>query len=384
MYSIYTYGRMIADDARLGSYVAALQSAIKPGSTVADIGTGPGLFALIACQLGAERVYAIEPDNVIQVAREAAIANGFADRIEFIQDFSTRVTLPQRVDVIVSDLRGVLPLFEQHLPSIQDARLRLLRTGGTLIAKRDTLWAAPVDVAETYEKVVGPWNHGKFNLVLTPALKRATNTWAKAHIKPEALLGKPVLWHTLDYTDFVDSNVRSNFSLPIERSGVAHGFAIWFDCVVSDSISFSNCPGNEESIYGNAFFPFPQPVDVNKTTSIDIQLRADLVGEDYVWQWETTVSDHEARSSIPTTFKQSTLLGTPLTQSQLQTRAANHVPELTSGGKVDYFVLSQIDGRSSLEEIARKLCGKFPDRFKTFEKALDAVGDLSNRYSKLR
>ena len=30
-------------------------------------------------------MYAVETDDVIQIAREAAHANGFADRIEFIQ-----------------------------------------------------------------------------------------------------------------------------------------------------------------------------------------------------------------------------------------------------------------------------------------------------------
>src|SRR5687768_12813489 len=110
MYSISSYGKMIADSIRTQAYASAIGRAIKPDSVVLDIGTGIGIFAMLACQFGARRVYAIEPDDAIQVARETAAANGFADRIEFIQGLSTRIALPERVDVIVSDLRGVLPL----------------------------------------------------------------------------------------------------------------------------------------------------------------------------------------------------------------------------------------------------------------------------------
>jgi type I protein arginine methyltransferase len=60
------------------------------------------------------RVYAIEPGNIIQVARELAATKSYAGRIEFIQALSTRISLSEPADVIVSDLHGMLPLF-QHL-----------------------------------------------------------------------------------------------------------------------------------------------------------------------------------------------------------------------------------------------------------------------------
>jgi len=71
-----------------------------------------------------------------------AAANGFTDRIEFFQNDSRKTELPERVNVIVSDLRGVLPLYDQLIPSLEDARRRLLATGGIMIPMRDTLKAA--------------------------------------------------------------------------------------------------------------------------------------------------------------------------------------------------------------------------------------------------
>ena len=119
MYSLSGYGEMIADRVRIAAYVQALRQAVRPGAVVVDIGTGPGIMAVLACQLGASRVYAIESDEIIQVARAIAAANGCADRIEFIEDLSTKVTLPVRADVIVSDMRGVLPFLGTILRPLQ-------------------------------------------------------------------------------------------------------------------------------------------------------------------------------------------------------------------------------------------------------------------------
>jgi len=122
-YSLSTYGEMITDRVRCGAYMKALQAVIRPGAVVMDIGTGPGIMAVLACQLGAKRVYAIEPGEIIQLAREIAAANQVADKIEFFEDVSTNVTIPERADVIVSDLRGVLPFYSHHISAIADARL---------------------------------------------------------------------------------------------------------------------------------------------------------------------------------------------------------------------------------------------------------------------
>src|ERR1043166_6038362 len=107
MYSLHFYGEMMAGAPRVDPYVAALREAVKPDSVVLDLGCGPGLFALLACKFGARCVYAVEPDNAINIGREAAAANGFADRIEFFQQLSTEVTLPEPATIIIFDLRGV-------------------------------------------------------------------------------------------------------------------------------------------------------------------------------------------------------------------------------------------------------------------------------------
>src|SRR6185436_3279643 len=112
-YDIHAFGRMIQDSVRTDAYAQALRRLVRPGSVVLDMGAGVGIWALLACRFGARKVYAVDPNDVIQIAREITAANGYADKIEFINDMSTAVTLPEQADVLVTEMHGVVPMFEQ-------------------------------------------------------------------------------------------------------------------------------------------------------------------------------------------------------------------------------------------------------------------------------
>ena len=300
---------MLADSSRMDAYATALRHVIKPDSVVMDLGCGPGVFALLACKLGARRVYAVEPNNVVGLAREAAAANGFADRIEFFEKLSTEITLPEPADIIVSDLRGVLPFFQQHIPSIIDARQRLLAPRGVLIPRRDVLWAAVVEAPEQYAELVSPWQD-QFDLDLSAGTRFITNMWRKAQIRPEQFLAEPACWTTIDYDEVESPDARAEISWRAARNGTAHGFGVWFDSELAGDIRFSNHPAAPQIIYGQGFFPFSQPVEVSEGDRIALRLTAKFVQDDYVWRWDT--------SFLNTTFKQSTFYGVPLSTSQLR------------------------------------------------------------------
>src|SRR5580693_7974286 len=158
MYRLYDYGDMIADHGRTQAYADSLKRLVTPASVVVDIGTGTGVLALVSGHLGARKVYAIEPSDTIQLGRSVAAENGLDGRIEFIQNFSTQVQLPEKADIIVSDIHGVLPAHQRSLLSIMDARDRFLGSPGHLIPRRETLWAAIVDAAPLHQKILGVWD----------------------------------------------------------------------------------------------------------------------------------------------------------------------------------------------------------------------------------
>lgn len=382
MYSIAAYAGMMADRVRMDAYAAALERHVRQDSVVLDIGAGTGIFALLACQFGARRVYAVEPNDAIEVAREAAAANGFAERIEFIQEASTKVTLPERADVIISDLRGVLPLLEKHLPSIVDARTRLLAPGGTLIPRSDTLWAAVVDSPEIYRRNTAPWKEHDYNLDLRPVNRKLVNTWAKARPKPEEILGEPMRWAAVHYAAVESPNLTGEARFTLGRAGTAHGFLVWFDTELAEGISFSNAPQHPEAVYGSAFFPLCEPVRLEIGDTISVVFSANLIGGDYVWRWDTRVYDPSQPRALKASFQQSTFFGEALSVAKLGRKNADYAPELNEDGEVDAFVLTKMSGEVPLGEIARALQQRFPGRFARWDDALTHAGGLAVKYSK--
>jgi protein arginine N-methyltransferase 1 len=381
-YSLAGYGEMIADRTRTGAYMEALHAVIRPGAVVMDIGTGPGIMAVLACQLGAKRVYAIEPGEVIQVAREIAAANHCADKIEFFEAISTNVTIPVRADVIVSDLRGVLPLYAHHIPSIADARRRFLAPGGTLIGREDRLWAAVVEAPERYSKIVGPWACELSGQDLSPARRKVVNEIYKMQAAPALLLTSPDLWVALDYMRIENPDVQGELTWTVKRDGTGYGIVIWFDADLADGVGFSNHPGSATVIYGSMFLPWPEPVHLVAGQTVCVHLQAKLMEEDYFWRWVSRIKSAGQAGEIAAEFDQSILQGAVLSPAKLLKRSSKYIPQLSEEGLLRRRALELMDGRDSLEKIARRLTSEFPERFARWEQALTFAGAISNENSR--
>ena len=381
MYSLGAYGSMIADRVRVEAYAEALRKTVRKGCVVAEIGTGPGVFAVLSCQLGAGRVFAIEPAEIIQVAREVADANGCSGKIEFFEDFSHRVTLPARADIILSDLRGILPLFERHIPAIVDARRRFIAPGGKMIPRRDTLWAAIVEAPKPYGEVVDPWEQNPFGQNLRPARQLAVNGAQKVHVSPGQILTGPKLWATLEYDRIENPDVQGDLEWTVERAGTGHGIVMWFDADLAEGVSFSNAPGAPEGIYGSLFFPWPQPVALARGQVVCIGLDARLVEADYLWRWSARITPKEGSAARAIEFEQSQLGGAVLSAARLHKTAADYVPHLSEEGRLRSRTLELMDGKRSHEDIARQLAKEFPHRFQGWQQALSYAGGLSEEFS---
>jgi len=110
-------GMRICTDAVLFGAMAP----VNPGDRVLDIGTGTGVLALLAAQLGAAKVTAVE---LTQVAFKEADINfnnsPWVDRLEAVhQDIqSFALTANRQYDLIISNP----PFFENHLKTVDTLR----------------------------------------------------------------------------------------------------------------------------------------------------------------------------------------------------------------------------------------------------------------------
>ncbi len=380
MYSLADYGSMIADGGRFAAYAKAIANAVRPGDAVAEIGCGPGVFSLLACRAGARRVFAIELEDSIHFARQLAAANGFTERIEFFQSDSRKTELPERVNVIVSDIRGALPFCGSAIPSIEDARQRFLAPGGLLIPQRDMLKAAVVEAKEYYLGLAAPWQKAVDGLDLSSPLSLVLNGYYAASVKPEQLFTEPLTWHVLDYTAGARTRAAAALRFRIARTGMAHGLCLWFETQLLDGIGYSSGPGGSATIYGQIFLPWLEPVTVAEGQEIQVELRADLIGQDYVWSWNTTILARDA--TPPIHFQQSTFQGANFSPDSLRRQAVDYVPLLCEAGQADLWMLERMDGKISLQEIAQSASQRFPRLFSSWREALLRAVDLSRDFSR--
>lgn len=380
MYFLNDYGRMIADNRRFAAYQKAIARTVRPGDTALEIGCGPGLFALLACQAGASKVYAIDTEQIVHLARELAVANGFGDRSEFRQIDSREFDLPGRADVIMSDLRGSLPLFSKAITTLNDARERLLAPRGRMIPQRDTLNAALIEAEEYYSNLVRPWSKDELGLNLSRARKAVLNAQYTTEFRTGQMLSEQQAWTVLDYALRASPSPAGDFALVATRPGTAHGLCLWFDTVLIDEIGFSSGPAAGKNVYGQVFLPWLEPVHVQEGQCIRVRLKANLVGDDYVWCWDTEIPAHEDQPARR--FSQSTLQGAILSPESLRRRAAGFVPSLSEQGRADRYLLDLMDGRATLQQVAQSAAAKFPAIFARWEDALSRAADLAAQSSR--
>lgn len=110
-----------------------LSEAIPEGATptVLDVGTGSGILAVAAAQLGASRVHAVDIDPLaVEAARETARRNGVADRVT-VEEGS--VPNGQRYDLVVANLTA--DLLQYLAADLSAATTRMLIISGFVIAR---------------------------------------------------------------------------------------------------------------------------------------------------------------------------------------------------------------------------------------------------------
>jgi protein arginine N-methyltransferase 1 len=317
VYTAQDFDAMLADGGRTAACLAAIRGAVQPGSVVVEIGTGVAYFAVAACMAGARRVYAIEINPVIELGAQVAADNGCADRITFVRGDSRQVTLPERGDVLLSDLRGVLPLFGDHIPTIADARARLLVRDATLIPRRDTLWAAPCSAPAWWRRDhidIGDAPHG---IDRRAVAARVRSDWYRCHAKATDLKAAPAEWGALDYATIDASSVDGHAAWDFAADADVDGLVLWFDGDYGFGATISNSPLRDRRLYGQAFFPLERSLAVRAGDHIAVELRAAHVSGEYVWSWNSTLTPAAARSER-VEFRQTNLASHVVALDQLR------------------------------------------------------------------
>ena len=231
VYDELLYYAMTHDELRNAAYREAIDRSMR-GKVALDLGTGAdALLARLCVEAGADKVYAVEADGDA-FRRAAALVEtlGLAGRIVVVHGESTRVELPEPVDVCVSEIIGSIASSEGVVSALNDAR-RFLKPDGTMIPRSAVTRIAPVtlpgnlraslrlgELPQTYVRRVFERMGRPFDLRL--CIK---------NFRPEDVLAEAAAFETLDFSTIIRVRDERHVAFTVERAARLDGFLLWLN-----------------------------------------------------------------------------------------------------------------------------------------------------------
>jgi hypothetical protein len=363
--------KYLTDKGRISAFGKAIAEIVRPGAIVVDLGSGTGIFGLLACRAGASRVYSIEETGMSEVARAICRSNGFDDRVRFLNAHSRDVELPERADVVVSDQIGFFGFDAGVLRFFSDARERFLKPGGTLIPRRIDLCVAGVERPDMSARVAF-WQRSTAGFDFSAVRPWAVNTTYVPVFASDQLLTAPAIGISIDLSAPIPAVLVFDVCVEISRPGTLDGIGGWFAAQLSPTVMLSNAVGSEHFVdRWNVFFPIDRPVDV--ATGDHVRIAMHILHDQLLVNWTVEVFDPPdgPGGSRPARirFDHSTFRGLLISREELQRTKAESVPALTPAGAARRSVFALCDGHRPIKEIVDDVHRQHPMLFRTTDEA---------------
>ncbi|MGA9773581.1 MAG: amino acid adenylation domain-containing protein [Blastocatellia bacterium] len=231
IYDELLYYVMTNDEPKIHKYNAAINRLVLD-KTVVDVGTGKdALLARLCVQAGARKVYAIEfLEASYNAAKEFVKKQGLEDRIFLIHGDSTKVELPEKVDVCVSELFSNIGGAGGAASILNDAK-RFLKDGGKFIPQKATSKIAAIRLPEEIANDIG------FTTVSAHYVEKVFEQVGHRfdlrvcinNFPLSNLVSTAGVFEDLDFTTQAEREFKHEVTLNITSDSRCDGFLLWLN-----------------------------------------------------------------------------------------------------------------------------------------------------------
>jgi 16S rRNA G966 N2-methylase RsmD len=245
-----THIGLLDDELRTAQFLAAIRAQTTADDIVLDIGSGTGVMAVGAALAGAKHVYAMEASAMAGTVRELARANGVADRVTVLQGWSTRLELPTKATLLVTETIGNDPLGEHIVDIVADAKKRLLTKDARIIPHEISVYAylasVPDELADYHRFGAGNtsrWSRDygiDFSVLAQVTKESLATSFEQREAACLRELSEPVLVGGVDFeTPLVSS---TDFTLVANAAGRFDAVVSYFEVALAPGITLSTRP----------------------------------------------------------------------------------------------------------------------------------------------
>ncbi len=261
---------MMNEQIRNQAYYDGLKAVVTGQSTVFEIGTGSGLLAMMAAKLGAKQVTTCETVPLIaETAQNIIHQNQFENTIKVIAKKSTEieigVDMPAQADILVSEIFSSELLGEHVLPSIEDAKRRLLKPQGKIVPAVGNIMIALFSGEDIRRNLIVEDSFG-FNLQHFNHIVSNKRMIARNDLNIELLSDgfEAFSFNFADEDNFPAQSKR--LEIPVKNAGVCYGIVQWMklDMNGDQQVMFENHPSQTSKVsnWQQCAYLFDTPIEV--------------------------------------------------------------------------------------------------------------------------
>jgi amino acid adenylation domain-containing protein/non-ribosomal peptide synthase protein (TIGR01720 family) len=231
VYDELLYYAMTHDERRNQHYKAAVNQLVKD-KVVVEVGTGQDAILTKFCvEAGARKVYAIElMESSYEKARESIRQAGLEDRVHLVHGDATRVELPEKADVCVSEIVGSIGGSEGAAVILNNAR-RFLKESGIMIPLKSVTKIAAVSLPDAlhvnpqFTRIPADYTQKIFRHLGYPFDLRI----CIKNLPGTAVISNDDVFENLDFTAPVPEEAVNPINLVINRNTRLDGFLLWLN-----------------------------------------------------------------------------------------------------------------------------------------------------------